>query len=278
MSVELLKERTDLSVDELKQLMDEETDVKRYKKLHFLQLKEEGYTIKEAYNLANLKKTLAYLTLKQWQAGGYNALIRKPGGGRSVKLNNNQLEELEKKILSQKFISTEEVQDFIKKNWDVDYTITGIKNLLKSQFNITLNQNKESINELTDRLEKHLKNVESRMSDDNELNREITKELLKIEGYKFEEASNGKEALDLIINKNKCFDLILMDIQMPIMDGFECVKNIRNKKNLNMPIIAMTANAFDEQKNNILNNGFDNYISKPINFEKLINMIKGYTS
>lgn len=171
MSVELLKERTDLSVDELKQLMDEETDVKRYKKLHFLQLKEEGYTIKEAYNLANLKKTLAYLTLKQWQAGGYNALIRKPGGGRSAKLNNNQLEELEKKILSQKFISTEEVQDFIKKNWDVDYTITGIKNLLKSQFNITLNQNKESINELTDRLEKHLKNVESRMSDDNELNR-----------------------------------------------------------------------------------------------------------
>lgn len=171
MSVELLKERTDLSVDELKQLMDEETDVKRYKKLHFLQLKEEGYTIKEAYNLANLKKTLAYLTLKQWQAGGYNALIRKPGGGRSAKLNNNQLEELEKKILSQKFISTEEVQDFIKKNWDVDYTITGIKNLLKSQFNITLNQNKESINELTDRLEKHLKNVESKMSDDNELNR-----------------------------------------------------------------------------------------------------------
>ncbi len=171
MSVELLKERTDLSVDELKQLMDEETDVKRYKKLHFLQLKEEGYTIKEAYNLANLKKTLAYLTLKQWQAGGYNALIRKPGGGRSAKLNNNQLEELEKKILSQKFISTEEVQDFIKKNWDVDYTITGIKNLLKSQFNITLNQNKESITELTDRLEKHLKNVESRMSDDNELNR-----------------------------------------------------------------------------------------------------------
>ena len=169
--MELLKERTDLSVDELKQLMDEETDVKRYKKLHFLQLKEEGYTIKEAYNLANLKKTLAYLTLKQWQAGGYNALIRKPGGGRSAKLNNNQLEELEKKILSQKFISTEEVQDFIKKNWDVDYTITGIKNLLKSQFNITLNQNKESINELTDRLEKHLKNVESRMSDDNELNR-----------------------------------------------------------------------------------------------------------
>ena len=171
MSVELLKERIDLSVDELKQLMDEETDVKRYKKLHFLQLKEEGYTIKEAYNLANLKKTLAYLTLKQWQAGGYNALIRKPGGGRSAKLNNNQLEELEKKILSQKFISTEEVQDFIKKNWDVDYTITGIKNLLKSQFNITLNQNKESITELTDRLEKHLKNVESRMSDDNELNR-----------------------------------------------------------------------------------------------------------
>ena len=171
MSEELLKERTDLSVDELKQLMDEETDVKRYKKLHFIKLKEEGYTIKEAYNLANLKKGLAYLTLKQWQTGGYNALIRKPGGGRSSKLNNNQLLELEKTIRSQKFISIEEVQDFIKNKWNVDYTVTGIKNLLKSQFNITLNQNKESINELTDRLEKHLKNVEkSEMTDDNELN------------------------------------------------------------------------------------------------------------
>ena len=172
MSLEFLKERTDLSVDELKQLIDDETDVKRYKKLHFIQLKKEGYTTKEAYELANLKKTLAYLTLKQWQTGGYNALIRKPGGGRSAKLNSNQLKELEKNIQSQKFISAEEVQDFIKKKWNVDYTITGIKNLLKSRFNITLNQNKESINELTDRLEKHLKNVEkSEISEDNELNR-----------------------------------------------------------------------------------------------------------
>ncbi len=160
MSVESLKERTDLTVDELKQLMEEETDIKKYKKLHFIQLKEEGYTTKEAYKLANIKKTSAYLTLKQWNNGGYNALIRKPGGGRNSKLNTKQLNELKKNIQTHKLTSAEDVQQFIKKKWDIEYTITGVKNLAQSQFNIRLSQNIESINELTDKLEKHLKTLE----------------------------------------------------------------------------------------------------------------------
>lgn len=177
MSLQSLKERSDLSVDELKQLMDDEKDIKKYKKLHFIQLKEEGYSTKEAYKLANLKKTLAYLTLKQWNNGGYNALIRKPGGGRKSKLNNKQLEELKRNIQSQKLITAEDVQEFIKKKWDVDYTIIGVKNLSKSQFNINLNQNSESINELTEKLEKHLKSLEkSSISEDNEL--KILKQLI----------------------------------------------------------------------------------------------------
>ena len=180
MSAESLKERTNLSSDELKQLMDAETNIKNYKKLHFIQLKAEGYSTKEAYKLANLKKDLAYLTLKRWNNGGYNALIRKPGGGRNSKLNNEQLEELKRYIKSQKIITAEDVQKFIKKKWNVDYTIMGVKNLSKSQFNISLSQNIESINELTDKLEKYLKSLEnSPILEDNNLN--ILKQLLSDE-------------------------------------------------------------------------------------------------
>ena len=172
MTVESLKTRSDLTVYEFEQLMNIETDVKVYKKLNFLKLKAEGNSTKKAYKLANLKKSLAYRTLDQWNTGGYNALLRKPGGGRNIKLNNEQLIELKTNILSKNLTSEEDVQKYIKSEWNEEYTIAGVRNLLKTQFNIDLNENEYTIKELTKKLQKQLKELEnSNIKDGDEINR-----------------------------------------------------------------------------------------------------------
>lgn len=110
--------------------------------------------------------------------------------------------------------------------------------------------------------------------EDNDLNREITAEILGAEGCFIEEAENGKIALEKIsTSKVGYYDLVLMDIQMPIMNGYEAVKNIRALENgglANIPIIAMTANAFEEDKRKALESGMDAYISKPIDIDKML--------
>ena len=115
---------------------------------------------------------MAYLTLDQWNVGGYNALLRKSGGGRSIKLNEDQLKELKTNILSKNLTSEEDVHKYIKNNWNEEYTIAGVRNLLKTQFNIDLNENEDTIKELTTKLQKHLKELEnSDVEDDDEINR-----------------------------------------------------------------------------------------------------------
>ena len=122
--------------------------------------------------------------------------------------------------------------------------------------------------------DKHLLLVE-----DNELNMEIAVEILKGYGMNVDTAENGKEAVDRISSsKAGDFDLILMDIQMPVMDGYEATKQIRalkNKKLAHIPVVAMTANAFDEDRKNAENCGMNGFISKPINMDEVIDALQG---
>lgn len=110
--------------------------------------------------------------------------------------------------------------------------------------------------------------------EDNDLNREIAVEILKMEGCLVEEAENGKVALEKIENsKVGYYDLVLMDIQMPIMDGYEAVSKIReleNKDLARIPVIAMTANAFEEDKKKALESGMNAHVSKPIDIDELL--------
>lgn len=113
--------------------------------------------------------------------------------------------------------------------------------------------------------------------EDNELNREIAQELLKENGFLIETAVNGKEAVEMVRDSAPgYYALILMDVQMPVMDGYEASKAIRaleDKTLASIPIIAMTANAFMEDRKRAIESGMNDHVPKPINTENLIRVI-----
>ena len=116
-------------------------------------------------------------------------------------------------------------------------------------------------------LEDRRSQIKILLVEDNETNRIVARAILKKLGYKIDYAVNGLEAVNIL--KLKHYDLVLMDMQMPIMDGIEATSNIRNPKNNSLnpdvPIIAMTANAMKDDKNRCFEAGMNDYISKPIN-------------
>lgn len=118
------------------------------------------------------------------------------------------------------------------------------------------------------------------LAEDNELNREIAVEILSMEGAEVDVAENGCQAVDLFAQQEEgIYDVVLMDIRMPIMNGIEATKAIRamNRKDASsIPIIAMTANAFSEDKQIAFEAEMTGYMIKPLNIEKLITEMETY--
>ena len=116
------------------------------------------------------------------------------------------------------------------------------------------------------------------LTEDNELNREIAVELLKEEGFILDTAEDGTIAVEKMRTaKPNQYDLILMDIQMPLMDGYEATRQIRKLKNsetANIPIVAITANAFEEDRQKALEAGMNEHVSKPIDMERLLEAVR----
>lgn len=117
--------------------------------------------------------------------------------------------------------------------------------------------------------------------EDNEINQEIAKELLFSLGANVDVANNGEEGVKLFKeNDDNHYDLILMDVRMPIMNGHEATKLIRNhsqyKYSSAIPIVAMTANAMVEDKSECLNSGMNDFLAKPINKKALYQMLNIY--
>lgn len=109
--------------------------------------------------------------------------------------------------------------------------------------------------------------------DDNMHNRYIARFLLEHAGYIIDEASSGPQALE--ISKTKQFDLVLMDIQMPGMDGVETMHFMR-EQGVAAPIIALTAKAMQGDREKLLAQGCDGYISKPFKVEEFVAQVQAY--
>lgn len=118
------------------------------------------------------------------------------------------------------------------------------------------------------------------LAEDNDLNAEIAIEILKSEGYLVEHASHGQQCIEMLQNASDgYYDLVLMDIQMPFMNGYEACKEIRKMKDTqkaNIPIIAMTANAFEEDKQMAMRSGMNDYVPKPMDMKILNPILQKY--
>jgi len=113
--------------------------------------------------------------------------------------------------------------------------------------------------------------------EDNMINREIARELLEDEGFIIEEAEDGTIAVKMLESKEKgYYEFVLMDVQMPIMNGYTATRKIRGSDNVDIadiPIIAMTANAFSEDRKNAFDAGMNEHVAKPLDLDILIQVL-----
>ena len=117
------------------------------------------------------------------------------------------------------------------------------------------------------------------LAEDNDLNWEIAEDILSEAGFELERAENGQICVDMF-QKSELgyYDIILMDIRMPVMNGYDAAKTIRalQRKDINLPIIAMTADAFSDDIQRALESGMNEHVSKPIDVDRLIQILAKY--
>lgn len=117
------------------------------------------------------------------------------------------------------------------------------------------------------------------IAEDSSVIQNLTKRILQMQDYKIFSAKNGKQVLKML--ETDSFDIILMDINMPQMDGMECAKNIRALEDENksqIPIVAITGNAKNYSMEDFHNAGINEYLQKPLNFDNLVNLVRKFTS
>lgn len=115
--------------------------------------------------------------------------------------------------------------------------------------------------------------------EDNPTNAQLVQDMLELEGFAVSHALNGQEALDALYERNLDVDVILMDCRMPVMDGYECTQRIRSHESANpadkrMPIIALTANVFEDDRNRCMQVGMDDFLRKPVDLAELVKTLK----
>lgn len=158
----------------------------------------------------------------------------------------------------------------------------GTEFIIYLNFKLQKNQSKSrkvaSINPTTEATPVDFSGKRILLVDDVLINREMTRTILEMNHFTVEEATNGEEAVNMVRNfPTGYYDVILMDIQMPVMDGYEATKLIRaldDHGKCEIPILAMTANVFDEDKRRTAAAGMNGHLSKPIDIDHLLETLK----
>jgi two-component system sensor histidine kinase/response regulator len=124
---------------------------------------------------------------------------------------------------------------------------------------------------------RELKGARVLLVEDNEINQQIAVELLRSAGMEVAVAANGREAVEKLSQESACYDMVLMDIQMPEMDGYEAARHIRAQERFaGLPIIAMTAHALMEERQMAMEAGMNDHISKPIDPQAMFEVLSHY--
>ncbi|NJN26587.1 MAG: response regulator [Cyclobacteriaceae bacterium] len=117
------------------------------------------------------------------------------------------------------------------------------------------------------------------IAEDSSVIQNLTRKILQIQNYEIFSAKNGNQVLKML--ESEYFDIILMDINMPQMDGMECARQIRalsDEKKSRIPIVAITGNAKNYSLDDFKNVGINDYLQKPLNFDNLVDTVKKLTS
>lgn len=116
------------------------------------------------------------------------------------------------------------------------------------------------------------------IGEDSSVIQNLTKKILEFQNFNITSAKNGKEVLKFV--QNETFDIVLLDINMPQMDGMTCAQTIRNMPDpkSGVPIIAITGNAKNYSEQEFKDSGFNEYLQKPLDFDKLVEVVKKYTA
>jgi CheY-like chemotaxis protein len=115
------------------------------------------------------------------------------------------------------------------------------------------------------------------IAEDSSVIQNLAKKILEFQNFEITAVKNGEQVLQLLLKEN--FDIILLDINMPVMDGMECVKAIRNMNvdKSAIPVVAITGNARNYTEAEFKEAGFNDVLMKPLNFDKLVMVVKGLT-
>ncbi len=116
------------------------------------------------------------------------------------------------------------------------------------------------------------------IAEDSSVIQNLTRKILQAQNFEIYSAKNGQQVIDMLEKDD--YDIILMDINMPVMNGMECTKKIRSmedEKKKNIPIVAITGNAMNYTMEEFKEAGINDYLQKPLNFDKLVNVVKTLT-
>ncbi|GAL83258.1 histidine kinase [Sporocytophaga myxococcoides] len=116
------------------------------------------------------------------------------------------------------------------------------------------------------------------IAEDSSVIQNLTKKILEFQNYKISSVKNGKDVLKAVESEN--YDIILMDINMPLMDGMTCAKEIRKNPDAikaKVPIVAITGNAKNYSDKDFVDAGINEYLQKPLDFDKLVETVKKWT-
>lgn len=147
-----------------------------------------------------------------------------------------------------------------------------------SEFSFVINYKKADYTELEPETlaEEHLGKLKILLCEDNVLNQKLAKSVIDNFGFEVDIAENGQAGIDLLLQNN--YDLVLMDLQMPVKDGYQTTQYIRNEMNSNIPIIAMTAHSLVGEQKRCFDSGMNGYVPKPFKQQVLLEAIKAVMS